>query len=119
MRWSPSGELLASCDDESFIFIWKQKGNDETLNILENVNEQNKEIWLIMKTLRGHLQDVYDLSWSPDSSGLVSGSIDNTAIIWDVPKAKTQAILNDHNGFVQGVAWDPKNSIITTLSSDR
>lgn len=40
VRWSPSGELLASGDDESVIFIWKQKGETETLNIL---GKQRKE----------------------------------------------------------------------------
>lgn len=34
VRWSPNGELLASGDDESVIFIWKQKGETEVVNIL-------------------------------------------------------------------------------------
>lgn len=72
-----------------------------------------------MKTLRGHLEDVYDLSWSLDSLNLISGSVDNTAIVWDVKKGKSKAILNDHKSFVQGVAWDPKNKFVATLSSDR
>lgn len=34
VRWSPSGEFLASGDDESVIFIWKLKSDTETINIL-------------------------------------------------------------------------------------
>lgn len=34
VRWSPSGEYLASGDDESVIFIWKLKSESETINIL-------------------------------------------------------------------------------------
>lgn len=34
VRWSPNGELLASGDDESVIFIWKQKSDTEVVNIL-------------------------------------------------------------------------------------
>lgn len=34
VRWSPSGELLASGDDESVIFIWKKKDDNEVVNIL-------------------------------------------------------------------------------------
>jgi len=30
-----------------------------------------------------------------------------------------KAILDDHKGFVQGVAWDPLNVYAATLSSDR
>uniref|UniRef100_A0A182WJ33 CAF1B/HIR1 beta-propeller domain-containing protein n=1 Tax=Anopheles minimus TaxID=112268 RepID=A0A182WJ33_9DIPT len=119
VRWSPSGELLASGDDESVIFIWKQKGETETLNILDTTNDQDKETWLTLKILRGHMEDVYDLSWSANSQFLISGSVDNTAIVWDVQRGKSQAILQEHKGFVQGVAWDPQNKYLATLSTDR
>ncbi|XP_055531144.1 chromatin assembly factor 1 subunit B [Wyeomyia smithii] len=119
VRWSPNGELLASGDDESVIFIWKQKGETEVLNIVDATNEQDKEIWITLKILRGHMEDVYDLCWSPNSMYLVSGSVDNTAMVWDVNKGKSQHIFSDHKGFVQGVAWDPKNQYLATLSTDR
>lgn len=119
VRWSPSGELLASGDDESVIFIWKQKGESESLNILDITNDQDKETWLTLKILRGHMEDVYDLSWSANSQFLISGSVDNTAIVWDVQRGKSQAILQDQKGFVQGVAWDPQNKYLATLSTDR
>ena len=35
---------------------------------------------------RGHIEDVYDLAWSPDGIFLISGSVDNSAIIWDISK---------------------------------
>ncbi|GAB0098158.1 chromatin assembly factor 1 subunit B [Sergentomyia squamirostris] len=119
VRWSPSGKYLASADDESAIFVWKQKEENETVNILDSENDQDKEIWMTFKILRGHLEDVYDLAWSPSDLHLISGSVDNTAIVWDVQKGKTMAILNDHKGFVQGVAWDPANKYLATLSTDR
>lgn len=65
------------------------------------------------------MEDVYDLSWSPDSLNLISASVDNTAMVWDVLKGKSQCILGDHKNFVQGVAWDPKNQFLITLSTDR
>ncbi|KAJ6641454.1 Chromatin assembly factor 1 subunit B [Pseudolycoriella hygida] len=119
VRWSPSGEYLASGDDESVIFIWKLKSESETINILDTTNEHDKEIWITYKILRGHMEDVYDLSWSPDSASLISASVDNTAMVWDVLKGKAQCILSDHKNFVQGVAWDPKNQFLVTLSTDR
>lgn len=119
VRWSPNGELLASGDDESVIFIWKQKGDSEVVNILDATNDQDKEIWLTMKILRGHMEDVYDLAWSPNSMFLISGSVDNTAMVWDINKGKSSHIYSDHKGFVQGVAWDPKNQYLATLSTDR
>lgn len=90
-----------------------------TFQSLDDNNEQDKEVWTIFKTLRGHLDDVYDLSWSMDSLHLLSGSIDNTAIVWEVKKGRHKVILSDHKGFVQGVAWDPKDQYIATISTDR
>ncbi|XP_011191191.2 chromatin assembly factor 1 subunit B [Zeugodacus cucurbitae] len=119
VKWSPNGELLASGDDESVVFIWKLKGEQEPLNILDNTNEQDKEVWIVLKVLRGHMEDIYDLSWAPNSQFLVSGSVDNSAMVWDVQKGKSTGMLRDHKSFVQGVAWDPKNQYIATLSSDR
>lgn len=86
---------------------------------LDTTNEHDKEIWMTFKILRGHMEDVYDLSWSPDSLNLISASVDNTAMVWDVLKGKSQCILSDHKNFVQGVAWDPKNQFLITLSTDR
>jgi chromatin assembly factor 1 subunit B len=121
VRWSPDGKYLASCDDESCIFIWRQKPDSEALNIFDkdDVSDGDKEIWLSYKTLRGHMEDVYDLSFSSDSQYLISGSVDNTAMVWDIEKAKSVAIIRDHKGFVQGVAWDPLNKYLATLSTDR
>lgn len=80
---------------------------------------QDKEKWSVFKILRGHKEDIYDISWSPNNLKLISGSVDNTAIIWDLNKGTNDNILTDHKGFVQGVCWDPKSDYLATLSSDR
>lgn len=56
--------------------------------------DNGKENWTVVKMMRGHLEDVYDLCWSPDSTHLISGSVDTTAIIWDVQKGK--CIIGDY-----------------------
>jgi len=80
---------------------------------------ENKEQWTSWKVLKGHIEDIYDISWSPDSNFLISGSVDNTAILWDIQKGRKIAILQDHKGFVQGVSWDPCNQYVCTISTDR
>ena len=37
----------------------------------------------LVALLKGHENVVYGLAFSPDGSRLISGSVDNTAIIWD------------------------------------
>ncbi|CAK1600528.1 unnamed protein product [Parnassius mnemosyne] len=118
VRWSPDGKLLASGDDESIIFVWKQK-TEELVPVQEQGEEQYKETWVIHKTLRGHMEDVLDISWSSDSAHLASGSVDNKLLLWDVSKGRYSCILSDHKGFVQGVSWDPKGQYIASASSDR
>ena len=40
--------------------------------------------------IRGHIEDVYDVAWSPNGSQLISGSVDNSVIIWDTTKGIEQ-----------------------------
>ncbi|KAJ8917210.1 hypothetical protein NQ315_012702 [Exocentrus adspersus] len=116
VRWSPSGQYLASADDDANIIIWQQK--TDNIPSLEG-DTGDKETWIVHKILRGHKEDIYDLCWSVDGLKLLSGSIDNTAILWNVMKGKIDHILSDHKGFVQGVAWDTKDQLIATISTDR
>ncbi|XP_068632607.1 chromatin assembly factor 1 subunit B [Battus philenor] len=118
VRWSPDGKLLASGDDESIIFVWKQK-TEEPASVQEQTEEQYKETWVIHKTLRGHMEDVLDISWSADSAHLASGSVDNKLLMWDVMRGRYTCILADHKGFVQGVSWDPRGQYVASASSDR
>ena len=61
---------------------------------LKKEDDGGKENWTVAKMMRGHLEDVYDLCWSPDSTHLISGSVDTTAIIWDVQKGK--CVIRDY-----------------------
>ncbi|GFV78855.1 chromatin assembly factor 1 subunit B [Trichonephila clavipes] len=118
VRFSPNGELLASGDDEGAMFIWQLKERDisETPKDEENANQED---WFPLKLLRGHLEDIYDISWSSDGNFLVSASMDNTAIIWDMQKFQKVHICSDSKGYVQGVTWDPLNNFIASIGSDR
>lgn len=122
VRFSPKEEILASGGDDSMIILWKLSSSpDQSTSpmLMEEDDIQNKESWTFHKALRGHIEDVYDLSWSPDGNNLISGSVDNSAIIWDVAKGQKLMILKDHKHYVQGVCWDPLGQYVATNSSDR
>jgi len=57
--------------------------------------------------LRGHSDDVQDLAWAPGGGALVTGSVENTCIVWDVPKSKAGAVgarvCRGYVGDIQGV----------------
>ncbi|KAG0496501.1 hypothetical protein HPP92_001192 [Vanilla planifolia] len=107
LRFSPSGELLASGADGGELAIWKLQSTDDGSS------------WKVLKTLLFHRKDVLDLQWSPNSGYLISGSVDNSCIIWDVNKGSVLQILDGHLHYVQGVAWDPLGCYVASLSSDR
>ncbi|XP_027073947.1 chromatin assembly factor 1 subunit FAS2 [Coffea arabica] len=107
LRFSPSGEQLASGADGGELVLWKLHSNDAG------------ETWKFLKILSFHRKDVLDLQWSTDGTFLISGSVDNTCIIWDVNKGSVHQILDGHSHYVQGVAWDPLAKFLASLSSDR
>ena len=109
--------LVLSID--STIYIWQFDEKEAPPDIFAEEECIRKENWTMFKCLRGHLQDVIGLTWSPDANHLISCSTDSTAIVFDVKKGTKLKILSDHNGWVNGVAWDPLNKYVMTIASDR
>lgn len=107
IRFSSSGELLASGSDGGELLIWKLHSTD------------TGQTWKVLKMLRSHVKDIMDLEWSTDGGYIISGSVDNSCIIWDVNKGTNLQTLDTHAHYVQGVAWDPLGKYIASLSSDR
>ncbi|BHF67035.1 Chromatin assembly factor 1 subunit B [Sparganum proliferum] len=151
VRWSPSGTYLASAGDDQFVIIWSMQPSTEPTeprpvsNGADDADDPSSvEIWLPCRSLRRHLEDIYDLCWSPDEAFLLSGSVDHSAILWQLDLAPSSVgqegvadqtsattresgsstapktvILRDHKHYVQGVAWDPLGDFVATMSSDR
>ena len=113
-RFSPNGKYLATGSDDNTVIIWVQKSRPTNFG-----SSEEKVSWSNYKILRGHSGDVYDLSWNPESKYLISGSVDNYCMIWNIEKAKCVNRFMDHEHFVQGVSWDPRNKYILTQSSDK
>lgn len=71
---------------DAYIILWKE--GEKTDGEGDNV-----ENWQFDRTFRKHIEDVTDLSWSPDGAFLLSGSIDNSAVLWDVKKVQKAVVL--------------------------
>lgn len=122
VRFSPNGDILASGGDDAVILLWKLNDSKEPDQVAfpdDDDAQLNKENWTVIKTLRGHLEDVCDICWAADGNLMASASVDNTAIVWDISRGQKISIFNEHKSYVQGVAWDPLGQYIATLSCDR
>ncbi len=81
----------------------------------------------LVALLKGHTDAVRSLAFSPDGSKLISGSSDQTAIIWDtgvqsgapVPEPKQLHRLEGHKADIFTVAFSPDGSRAVTGSYDK
>jgi transcription initiation factor TFIID subunit 5 len=85
---SPDGHTLATADDQGAIFLWDLHSGQ------------------LKKRMRGHGKGgIWSLSWSVESSVLVSGGADMTVRVWDANVKQTHTTGADgHTTKVDGVA---------------
>lgn len=118
VRWSFSGQMLASGGDDKLVMIWKKSAYGGG-NIFGSKLKQ-VESWKLDKTLRSHEGDVLDLAWGPGDALLATASVDNNVIIWNAERFPDQVrILRGHTGLVKGVVFDPVGKYLASQSDDR
>ena len=64
----------------------------------------------------GHRGDVLSIDFSPDGKFLVTGSMDQTARVWDAVTGREFFLLEGHAGFVNSVRVSPDGNWIATGS---
>ena len=60
---------------------------------------------LALKTLRGHLDAVTSVAFSPDGQRIVTGSDDQTAKVWEAASGRELLTLKGHSGRICSVAF--------------
>lgn len=70
----------------------------------------------IMYGVHNHL--VNQCQFSHDGKYLASSSSDNTVRLWSVPDMKLLAVMNDHMDDVEGIAFNPLDTLLSTASRD-
>ncbi|MCD4785413.1 MAG: protein kinase [Candidatus Eremiobacteraeota bacterium] len=97
VTFSPNGKYFAACaESNNEIYLYDAKSGNR------------------LKVLSGHGGDVTSISFSPDSSLLVSGSRDKKIRVWDVILGNCIKTLRGHSGWVCDVAFSPKGRYVAS-----
>ena len=73
----------------------------------------------LVALLRSHSEPVSALAFVPDSSRLISGATDGTAIVWDVARRGPLHVLYGHSQEILSLAVTPDGQRAITASADR
>ena len=108
MSFSPDGDVLATGDTNSEIWLWQTAFSAASGDIGAHVS-----------TLQGHQNWVCSVAFSADGTRLVSGSADRTIKLWDVRTGACLQTLVGHRNWVMSVAFSADGMQIVSGSADR
>ncbi len=108
---------------------WDQNNFDRLRQVLEDTRNSpdrgfewyywQRQGHLNLKTLRGHLDSVDSMAFSPDGQRIVTGSDDRTARVWDAASGRELFKIMGHNGPVNSVGFSQDGHRIITSSDDQ
>jgi WD40 repeat protein len=100
VAYSPDGKLLALAN-RGLVDVWDVSKN--TLSF----------------QLRGHLDFVYAVTFSPDGKWIATGGWDQSIRLWDRSTGNLVRTIRGHRGFVRGLAFRPDSRQLISCSEDK
>ncbi|MEO0351777.1 MAG: AAA-like domain-containing protein [Cyanobacteria bacterium P01_A01_bin.15] len=109
LAFNPSGQILASTSDDKTIKLWT----------LEDIFEQNSAAAedSSTRTLEGHQDRVWNVTFSPDGRQLASTSLDNTVKLW-TSSGTLVTTLKGHDAGTWSVDFSPDGQVLASSSDD-
>ena len=83
---------------------------------VKSMNTREEEWSPCLQVIVGHSDCVQSVSFSPDGTRIVSGSMDNTVRLWDAVTGAHLQTLKGHSDEVQSVSFSPDGTNIVSRS---
>jgi len=109
VRFSPSGQYLASGADKGELFVWNAEATYQETNHIS----WSKKISISLN------DDIFDLSWARDETSIAIALVNKAVVVCNTTINNHIKTFNCHKNIVQGIAWDPLGVFIVTESADR
>lgn len=103
IAYHPSGEFLVSADEDDSIRVW------------------NANTGAFIKELKGHINGILCLAFSPDGNWLASGGYDkdNAIRLWNFKNNASPILLTGHTGSINSLSFSPDSLMLASASSDK
>ena len=91
-------------------------GHSHEIKIWTRLEKKN---FKLLRTLKGHKENVTTIEFTHDGLELISGSLDKTIILWEVNSGQNVKIYENHTGHITSIAYCPQFSLIVSASDDK
>ena len=98
----PDRRLALVGFEDRLIHLWRPQKDDRVEEVI----------------LRGHLERITCLAFSPDGRLLVSGAADDFVRVWDVESGQTLGVCRGHQGNIRAVAFSPDGRLAVSAGED-
>ena len=84
-----------------------------------DIGDLSSPAWPLVHQLRGHVNFVYAIAFSPDGGRVATGGWDKTIRLWDLETGAHLQTLIGHRGFVRGLAFSADGTQLVSGSEDK
>jgi WD40 repeat protein len=101
VEFSPDGTLLVTAGADRTVKLWNARTGD------------------LVRSLKGHTEDVWTARFSPDGKQVASGDRDAQVRLWNVETGETVHVLGGHNGAIAALAFSADGRRLASASMDK